>query len=278
MDVTEVAVQPWLWVRRQHTIQFLEVHATRGGGDPFSQFAATVGWMQSPNNRAKDEDGNLLDFGGSCSYIIGRRGELAKVLDDDQQPTYCAGYGATLRPTGYAIDELGIAYEWCQTTALEEYSTEQYERGATEFARKSQMYSIPPMFLTPSVQSPPPPQTMRGAVRHDRCENGAKLGKSDPGAKFREVDFVELWRQKMKDTEPIPEITAEELTTMIQPIRIIGQSGTQYMWTPDTIRPIAAIEAEILDEARDEHGWKYLERIINPLQERAMMENYRQNK
>lgn len=42
-----------------------------------------------------------------------------------------------------------------------------------------------------------------GFIRHDRCENGAKLGKSDPGPQFREDYFISLVEQRLRKPQPI---------------------------------------------------------------------------
>jgi hypothetical protein len=191
-----VTPQPWLSAARTKPIRFLEIHATRGSTSPDAQFQATINWLQSPHNRARGEAGQPADWGSSCSYIIGRDGRLARVLPDDRFPTYSAGYGGS--GSTWSIDEYGISYEWCQSANQEEFTTEQYERAAIEYAAKSRVYGIPAVMLDITRQSGPVPA---GFVRHDRCENGRKLGKTDPGPRFREADFVPLVREKLEEVE-----------------------------------------------------------------------------
>ena len=191
-----VRPQSWLSAARTDAVRFLEIHATRGSVAPDQQFQATVNWMQSPNNKARDERGNALGWGSSCSYIIGRDGRLASVLRDDRYPTYSAGYGGA--GSTWSIDEYGISYEWCQSANQEEFTTEQYERAAIEYAGKCRMHAIPPVMLDIPRQSGPVPA---GFVRHDRCENGRKLGKTDPGPQFRDNEFVDLVRQRLGEEE-----------------------------------------------------------------------------
>jgi hypothetical protein len=111
-DVT-VRPQAWLSAARTGAVRFLEIHSTRGAGSPQNQFQATNNWMQSPNNKARDERGNALGWGSSCSYIIGRDGQLAHVLPDERFPTYSAGYGGP--GSTWSVDEYVISYEWCQS-------------------------------------------------------------------------------------------------------------------------------------------------------------------
>jgi hypothetical protein len=49
-----------------------------------------------------------------------------------------------------------------------------------------------------------------GFVRHDRCENGRKLGKTDPGPRFRDDDFIDLVTQKLRDAEEEGMFTDED--------------------------------------------------------------------
>jgi hypothetical protein len=197
-----VKPQPWLWQPRFRALRFLEIHATRGATTPEKQFAATVNWMQSPAN-----GGAAQGWGGSCSYVIDRDGTLGTVLADNQMPTYGAGYGGT--GSEWSIDEYGISYEWCQSPAQEEFTTEQYERGAAEYAAKCRAYGIPALMLDVQRQAGPVPS---GFVRHDRCENGRKLGKTDPGARFRDDDFIALVREKLAGEE---QMTEDEVKAVI---------------------------------------------------------------
>jgi len=190
-----VKPQPWLWQPRFRPIRFLEIHATRGPTTPDKQFGATVNWMQSAGN------GNPLQgWGSSCSYVLDRDGTLGIVLADDEMPKYSAGYGGA--GSEWSIDEYGISYEWCQSPAQEEFTTAQYERGAVEFATKCRLYGIEPRILDEEVRTQKGPVNFSGFVRHDRCGNGYRLGKSDPGPKFRDADFVALVKERMNPAQP----------------------------------------------------------------------------
>jgi hypothetical protein len=118
------------------------------------------------------------------------------VLRDDQAPTYSAGYGDTR--SEWSIDEYGISYEWCQSDKQEEFTTEQYERAAIEYAKKCRLYAVPVRLIDVRRQSG---EVSSGLVRHDRSENGRKLGKTDPGNRFREFDFLALTREKLRQLE-----------------------------------------------------------------------------
>jgi hypothetical protein len=99
-------------------------------------------------------------------------------------PTYSAGYGGV--GSTYAIDEYGISFEFCQSDSLEPFTDAQYDLGAQRAAIRCKAYGIPVRFVTIPRQVGEPPS---GFVRHDRCENGAKLGKTDPGEEFNEAKF-----------------------------------------------------------------------------------------
>jgi hypothetical protein len=192
--VVLVNPRPVLWRRRQHPIRFVEIHATRGRGrTKAEEFAGTCGWMENPSNT-----------GASCSEIIGD-GELGIVLEDNQMPTWCAGFGDI--GSTYAIDEYGVALEFCQSAALEDFTEKQYDLGAQRTALRCKAYGIPPVFITIPRQVGEPPA---GIVRHDRCENGYKLGKSDPGDKFDEARFLARVKHYLgAEDEMTPEQEAE---------------------------------------------------------------------
>src|SRR3990167_5239548 len=94
-----VTPQPWLWKPRAKPIRLLEIHATRGNTTPALQMSAALNWVQSPNNKQGDPP-----WGGSFSHVIGTDGSEGTVLNDNQMPTYSAGYGgapSTLAPEQY---------------------------------------------------------------------------------------------------------------------------------------------------------------------------------
>ncbi len=157
---------------------------------------AALNWVQSPNN-------NQGGWGSSFSYVIGTDGSMGTVLDDDQMPTYSAGYGGA---GTYAIDEYGISYELAQSQAQEPFTDALYERLAKEVAGKCLKYGIPPVMVSIMVQKGEVPM---GIVRHDRCENGIKLGKTDPGVQFNEVRFIADVKAEMED-----DMTSEEKARM----------------------------------------------------------------
>ena len=189
---------------RYRPIRFVEIHATRGNNTPQAQYGATKGWMQSPNNVGGRKTDGSPAWGGSCSFILGYNGELCKVLDDNQMPTFSAGFGSGF---GWSIDEYGVSVEWAQSANQEEYTTAQYERGAILYAHYCSTYNIPAVVLNIPSQSGEVPS---GFVRHDGCENGVKLGKSDPGPKFRNNDFVDLVKQKLGQQGGDDELNAEQ--------------------------------------------------------------------
>ena len=201
MTDIRVTPRPWLCTPRTHAIRLIEIHATRGANTPDAQFGATANWMQSPNNVGeRDASGRPL-WGGSCSYILGRVGELGTVLEDNQQPTFSAGFGG--EGSTFAIDQYGISYEWCQSQAQEPFTPQQYQRGAREIAAKCHKYGIPPIMIEVPIQQGAVPT---GIVRHDRCQNGYVLGKTDPGKQFDEKLFIGLVQMELaKLQSPAPE-------------------------------------------------------------------------
>ncbi len=147
---------------------------------------AALNWVQSPNNYQGG-------WGASFSYVIGTDGSKGTVLDDDQMPTYSSGYGGP--GSTYAIDEYGISYELAQSAAQEPFTDACLRRAAKEIAAKCKQYGIPAVFLTIPNQRGVVPT---GLVRHDRCQNGYVLGKSDPGDQFNEGAFLNLLRLELQ--------------------------------------------------------------------------------
>ena len=194
MPDTSVTSQRWLWQPRTKPIRLLEIHATRGDTTPELQMQSALNWVQSPRNVGNRKPDGSIDYdnpqwGSSFSKVIGRDGSLGVVLNNDQMPTYSAGYGSQGPPNGYAVDDYGISYEVGQSQALEAYSGAQYARLAEQVAIDCKRYDIPVKMLTLNNQTGVPP---KGIVRHDRCENGSKLGKTDPGSQFDEARFIRL--------------------------------------------------------------------------------------
>jgi hypothetical protein len=197
---TRVIPKPWLWVPRTKPIRLIEIHATRGNTTPEKQMGAALNWVMSANNVGdRDALGDPV-WGSSFSHVIGTDGSMGTVLDDHQMPTYSAGYGGV--GSTYAIDEYAISYECAQSQAQEPFTDALYDRLETEVALKCLKYNIPPVMVSIMVQRGEVPT---GIVRHDRCENGIKLGKTDPGVQFNEVRFIAGVKAKMEPTEPIEE-------------------------------------------------------------------------
>lgn len=190
--MTDIRITPqrWLWVPRTKPIRMVEVHATRGNTTPEKQMGAALNWVQSPNN------GGPV-WGSSFSHVIGTDGSMGTVLDDNQMPTYSAGYGGV--GSTYAIDEYAISYELAQSPAQEPFSDAIYARLAKEVAVDCKRYGILARMIEIPRQTGAVPT---GIVRHDRCENGIKLGKVDPGDQFDEARFIADVKAKMEPEEP----------------------------------------------------------------------------
>lgn len=191
--MTDIRVSPqrWLWKPRTKPIRMIEIHATRGNTTPEKQKPASLNWVKSPNNGSAAKG-----WGSSFSHVIGTDGSMGSVLDDDQVPTYSAGYGGA--GSTYAIDEYAISYELAQSPAQEPFADATYRRAAKETALKCLKYGIPPVMIEIPRQVGDVPT---GIVRHDRCENGIKLGKTDPGDQFDEARFIADVVANMKPIE-----------------------------------------------------------------------------
>jgi len=163
--------------------------------------------MENPNNGSAAQG-----WGSSCSRVLGPNGEMTYVLQDNQVPTYSAGYGRLFLLGGWSIDEYGKSYEWAQPNILTSYSDAMYTRGAKEIAKDCVAYGIPPVFITVFDQAIQPVPT--GLVRHDRCENGTKLGKSDPGLQFNEAKFIALLQAEIAALEN--DMTKEEMIAVLR--------------------------------------------------------------
>ncbi len=244
MSDTRVTPQRHLWVPRTKPIRMIEVHATRGNTTPEKQKPASLNWVQSPQNVGNRKGDGTIDYlnplwGSSFSHVIGTDGSKGMVLDDNQMPTYSAGYGGA--GSTYAIDEYAISYELAQTPAQEPFSGAIYERLSTEVALDCKLYGIPPVMIEIPRQVGEVPT---GIVRHDRCENGTKFGKTDPGDQFDEVRFIAMLKAKMEPTpepptpepEPIPEPEPpKEAETMTVHV-IKGDQDEQSVFNPATGR------------------------------------------
>jgi hypothetical protein len=186
MTDIRVLPQPWLWRPRTKPIKIIEIHATRGDCPPELQKGAALNNVQSPKNKQGDPP-----WGGSFSYVIGADGSMGVVLNDNQMPTYSAGYGGP--GSTYAIDEYGISYELAQSAKKEPFTDACLRRAAKEIAAKCKKHGIPAVFRTIPLQVGDPPP---GLVRHDRCQNGIVLGKDDPGVQFNEARFLALMQEE----------------------------------------------------------------------------------
>ncbi len=239
MSDMRVTPRPWLRTVRAKPIRLLEIHATRGNTTPEKQMGAALNWVQSPQNVGNRKEDGAPDYlnpewGSSFSYVIGTDGSMGTVLDDNQMPTYSAGYGGV--GSTYAIDEYAISYECAQSQAQEPFTDALYDRLATEVAAKCLKYNIPPVMVSITNQRGEVPT---GIVRHDRCENGIKLGKTDPGVQFNEVRFMAGVKAKMAPEPPTPEPEPEpepeppkEESMVIVIIKAEGD-GTQYILNTD---------------------------------------------
>ena len=190
---------PQLVKPRTGPIKGSVIHSTRGGtSSPEVDYSATKNWFTSPNNMARNSQGQPLGYGGCASRIIGPAGEMTIVMPDDQMPTYSAGYGAIGPPVEFLVDQHYISYELAQPTINTPYTDPQIDRIAMEIALDAKTYGFPIIMRDfRDDQTVPLP----GVTRHDRTANGRKLGKSDPGHMFPEVRFVTLARAYLEGVD-----------------------------------------------------------------------------
>jgi hypothetical protein len=225
---TRVTPQRWLWAPRTKPIKIIEIHATRGNTTPEKQKPASLNWVQSPHNVGNRKNGtpdyDNPEWGSSFSHVIGTDGSMGTVLDDNQMPTYSAGYGGA---GTYAIDEYAISYECAQSQAQEPFTDALYARLAKEVAGKCLQYGIPPVMVSIMVQKGEVPT---GIVRHDRCENGIKLGKTDPGVQFNEVRFIAAVKAEMEGEMAVDEARVQEMIDAA----FVKQNSSE--WRFDSIR------------------------------------------
>jgi hypothetical protein len=207
--------------------------------------------MANPNNGSATKG-----WGSSCSKVLGPGGELTHVLNDDQMPTYSAGYGSVGPPTGWSIDEYGKSYEWAQNNVTTPYSNSMYRRGAKEIAKDCVTYGIPPVFLNVQDQTIQPVPT--GLVRHDRCQNGTKLGKSDPGGLFDETLFLGYLKEEIALLQPPEEDMTPEQAAQLAHLYHIFSDGDPQRWAvwDSTLRTIdsnaAQSRAILFDDASND--------------------------
>jgi hypothetical protein len=149
------------------------------------EFQATINWFESPSNRAKDANGNLLNYGACSNYVIGAEGQRAVAWPDDYRPTWSAGWGMIF---GWALDHYAISYEVCQPGPDWPLTEEQYERLGYELARLHKAYGVALVTLPYLTQLENPVPS--GVTRHDNCANGRAYGKTDPGPLFDDARVI----------------------------------------------------------------------------------------
>ena len=195
MLTERITPAPHLRGLRTQPIRLILLHATRGGSASLAtEYTGTKSWFRSPNNMARDSNGNSLGYGGCASKIIGPEGEYCIVLEDEEIPHYSAGYGGLGPPTEYLVDDYAISYEFAQPDNNWAFTDAQYERGAIEIAKDCRKHSIPPVMVDLRSQGYPVPT---GITRHDTTANGVKLGKTDPGKMWNDGKFIVLLKREL---------------------------------------------------------------------------------
>lgn len=205
-----IRAQPWLGVRREMPPRIMLIHSTRSGQrwGLDREWQATVNWFESPNNRAKDRDGNLLDYGACSSHVIGGDGERGVAWADDYRPTWSAGWGMIY---GWALDHYAVSYEVCQPTADVPFTDAQYRRLGFELARLHRAYGVALVTLPYLTQLEDPVPS--GVTRHDNCANGRAYGKTDPGPLFDDARVIAEARRFLGQEDDM--VTEAEVKALI---------------------------------------------------------------
>lgn len=182
--------QPWLAKpapNRRSEIAGICIHSSRGG--PKSSVAndgpATENWMASPQNGSATQG-----WGGSCDLIIYDIGTRVKVTDwDSESPTYGAGYGNFLPPLGWDCSRYYLQVELAQHIASAPFDDRTIDSLAEWTANMALRYNFPIVRLPFLSQTGNP--IPRGITAHDACQNGIRLGKTDPGPLFPWSEYMQ---------------------------------------------------------------------------------------
>lgn len=174
----KVAAHGWKYRKRTQKIRVALIHATRGGQRHPTEveYQATINWEISPANIVIPDVGGEV-YGSMASRIVGAGGRHCMVMPDDYYPAYSAGH----------IDPIAISFETCQSNADMPYDERDFQRLAQEVAIVCKRNGIPPRnipYLSGDNREAP------GIAYHDRCANGTKWGKTDPGDMFDRERFA----------------------------------------------------------------------------------------
>ncbi len=178
---------------RQQPPRVIVIHATRGPVAPELQYDATVNWCVRPS-AAVVAKRRVQRWGPMADFVVGARGEVGQFGDyRTERANWAAGFGGSSRTT-YGADEHAIAIECAQSSALEDYTGACVEAAAAlcrgtlvpEFNIAVTLIDFWDQRRDTAVPS--------GFSGHDRCANGRRLGKTDPGPKWPWDAFLDLVR------------------------------------------------------------------------------------
>ena len=186
----------------------IQVHSTRGRTTPGKQVTSLLNWF----SRA---DGDLGGWGSSADYAVGpydadapsrENGPVSTVVlsenPHDQFASWAAGYGGRGPAHEWGAGETSYSVEVAQSQAREAYSDKIYTELAelvlaiNEEHRRRGWRTIPLVHIPFWDQRRDRP-VPAGFTTHEGCENGRKLGKTDPGDEF---DFPRLFA-RVRDLE-----------------------------------------------------------------------------
>lgn len=209
----------WKWRQRSQPIRLIQLHATRSGRTHTrlgrlwtmeDERKSTTNWFKSSNNRVAGAPHEAA----MASVLIGN-GTLTQVMPDDIEPHHSLGHA----------DRSGLSIEICQPRDNVPFLPEDLELAAQYCAEKSTLYDIPVVvlpFLSADNHEAP------GYVRHDRSNNGRRLGKSDPGSNFDDAQFIVRVKSYMEDdmAEAIDRLNKQAVLLKLAAIYGAGQKPT----------------------------------------------------
>lgn len=171
---------------RRQVIAGVMIHSTRSGAAGlYDDGPGTENWGASSANRAKDRNGNPLDYGSFWERLIFRDGTRILCTNPDiEYASWTAGYGDS---GTWAAGMYYIQYEVSQSRIDQPFSAESIDSLAQAVAADSIKYGFPLTripFLTQTGTRP------KGICTHEDSANGRKLGKTDPGPLFPWPTFL----------------------------------------------------------------------------------------
>jgi N-acetyl-anhydromuramyl-L-alanine amidase AmpD len=184
-----VVAHRWLkkpLLNRGRQIVGVTLHSTRSGVRDGDDGPRTERWAANPQNRAKDVNGNPLDWGSFQDVIIFEDGTQVICTNWEREfPSWCAGKGSD--PNTWAMSDNYVQIEIGQGQLDEPFTAAAIDSTAQLVAAWAHQYGFPIQripFVTQVGAAP------KGITTHEDCANGRYYGKSDPGPMFPWPEFL----------------------------------------------------------------------------------------